>query len=421
MTTLPPKTATFRVLLVAVALFAQGCPPAAPPRNATPSAVITLVESPPVETTLDHADVPNAAETWLAMIDGAQRTLDFAEFYASEAEPKDRATSLLAPVVAAVERAVARGVKVRFLADAVFAPKYPDTLERLRSAGASVRIIDFGKAAGGVLHAKYFVVDGREAYVGSQNFDWRSLAHIQEIGVRVASAEIAGELLDVLDTDWELAGGAPASTRVQRHPHATPSTRTGERLELVGSPRGWLPNEPSWELPRLVALLDGATRSIDLQVLTYKTKDRAGAPFPTLDDALRRAARRGVRVRLLVSDWSSKPGSEGRAALEALAKDANVEIRIITIPPWSGGAIPFARVAHAKYLVVDRERAWVGTSNWEGDYFTKSRNVGVVAEGGALPPRLDGVFDDGWSSAYAQPLVSGGSGAPPSSSDPARP
>ena len=59
----------------------------------------------------------------------------------------------------------------------------------------------------------------------------------------------------------------------------------------------------------LVEAKGGKTRAIDLQVLTYKTKERDGSPFPALDDALRRAAMRGVSVRLLVSDWSSKPGS----------------------------------------------------------------------------------------------------------------
>ena len=418
------RAAASLLLFLLFALIA-GCPPA-PLSNATPGArqedaAIVLVETPPLETTLDHADIPNAADVWVAMVDGAHRTLDLAEFYASEAEPKDRATSKLSPVVAAIERAVARGVKVRFLADAVFAPKYPDTLARLQSSGAEVRILDFGKRGGGVLHAKYFVVDGVEAFVGSQNFDWRSLAHIQEMGVRVFSPVFAGALLDVLDTDWELAAGGPAGARSHRRPLAPVTTRSGEAITLVGSPNGWLPDESSWELPKLVALLDGAARAIDLQVLTYKTKERDGSAFPTLDQALRRAAGRGVHVRVLVSDWSSKPGSEARAALEDLAKAPNVEVRVITIPPWSGGPIPFARVAHAKYLVVDRRRAWVGTSNWEGDYFTKSRNVGVVAEGGALPPRLDDVFEDGWSSPYSKALVSDGSGARPSSTGPAPP
>jgi phosphatidylserine/phosphatidylglycerophosphate/cardiolipin synthase-like enzyme len=178
-------------------VFAIGCGAPAPvPRAAAaePPDAIELVESPPLETTLDHPDVANAAPTWVAMIDGAQRSIDFAEFYASEAEPKDLAQSQLTPVIAAVQRAVKRGVKVRFLADSVFAPKYPATLARLTKAGAEVRIIDFGKRGGGILHAKYFVVDRAEVFVGSQNFDWRALSHIQEMGVHVGSPAIALEL-----------------------------------------------------------------------------------------------------------------------------------------------------------------------------------------------------------------------------------
>ena len=405
-----------RLALVSMLAVACGRAPSAPVSvNGTASATTTttttieLVETPPVETTLDHPDVANASPTWVAMIDRAQRSLDFAEFYASEPEPKDHADSLLTPVIVAIERAAARGVKVRFLADSAFAPKYPDTLERLRRAGAVVRILDFGKRGGGILHAKYFVVDGAESFVGSQNFDWRALAHIQEMGVRVTSPVIAGALLELLDTDWELAAGAAAETRVHHAHIASVHASSGEDVQLTATPRGWLPDESSWELPKLVALLDEARHAVDVQVLTYKTKERDGSPFPTLDDALRRAAARGVHVRLLVSDWSSKPGSDARQVLDDLAKVANVEVRVITIPKYSGGDIPFARVAHAKYMVVDgasgaNAHAWVGTSNWEGDYFTKSRNVGVIVAGGKLPARLDAIFEDGWSGAYAKPL-----------------
>jgi phosphatidylserine/phosphatidylglycerophosphate/cardiolipin synthase-like enzyme len=422
-------------VLAALVAVAAACRPDAPIAPRAPEQesgdAIALVESAPLETTLDHADVANAAPTWIDMIEHAQHTIDFAEFYASEPEANDgNARSDLTPVIEAIERAVKRGVRVRFLADSVFAPKYPSTLGRLRAAGAIVRIIDFGKLGGGVLHAKYFVVDREDAFVGSQNFDWRALAHIQEMGARVTSPTFANALLDILETDWELAGGAAPGTRVrhsQRGPRADVGARTGERVTLTASPKGWLPDESSWELPKLVALLDGATRSIDVQVLTYKTKERDGSPFPTLDDALRRAAARGVKVRLLVSDWSTKAGSDSRLVLEELAKVPNVEVRVITIPRWSGGDIPFARVAHAKYMIVDAgvpaaAHAWVGTSNWEGDYFTKSRNVGVIASGGALPARLGGVFDDGWSGAYAKTLSSFPSHeAPPASSGSAPP
>jgi phosphatidylserine/phosphatidylglycerophosphate/cardiolipin synthase-like enzyme len=375
---------------------------------ASETADIELVESVPAETTLDHADIRDAADVWPEMIDRAKRTLDLAEFYASEAEGDAAKASRLAPVLAALERAAQRGVKVRFLADAVFAPKYPATLEQLRKVGITVRILDCAPRYGGVQHAKYIVVDGEESFVGSQNFDWRALAHIQEMGVLVRSRAIAGALADLYETDWALAeSSAPSTTRAHHAPPEVPAakTRTGESIALFASPKGWLVDESRFDLARVVELLDGARASFDLQVLAYSTQNRDKTSFTTLDDAVRRAAARGVHVRLLVSHWGANAGSHARQSIEALGALPNIEVRVLTIPSWSGGDIPFARVAHAKFFVVDGRTAWVGTSNWEGDYFLKSRNVAIVSEGGALAPRLARVFEDGWSSSYATALV----------------
>ena len=384
------------------------------PAPKTEPASLELVESFPLETTLDHPDVRDAPEVWLEMIERARTSLDFAEFYASEADAAHLATSKLAPVIAAIERAAARGVRVRFLVDASFVSKYPETLERLRAAKVDVRAIDVSKLSGGILHAKYFVADGVESFLGSQNFDWRALAHIQEMGVHARSPALAGALSDVFETDWALAApGASPTIRVHAHPSAPIATSDGGRVVLAASPKGWLPDESTWDLPRLVSAIDGAKGQVDVQVLTYAANNRDGSPWTTLDDALRRAAARGVKVRLLVSHWGAKPGGHARASIDALSAVPNVEVRVITIPPWSGGDIPFARVSHAKYAVFDRGAvAWIGTSNWEGDYFTRTRNVGVFVEGGKTGAQLERVFESGWLSAYASAL-------PPSSSGPA--
>jgi phosphatidylserine/phosphatidylglycerophosphate/cardiolipin synthase-like enzyme len=112
-----------------------------------------------------------------------------------------------------------------------------------------------------------------------------------------------------------------------------------------------------------------------------------------------------VKVRVLVSHWGANAGSHARKSIEALAAVPNVEVRVLTVPPFSGGEIPFARVSHAKFLLLDGRTAWIGTSNWEGDYFLKTRNVAVVVEDGALPSRLERIFGDDWSSAYAAPVT----------------
>ena len=179
----------------------------------------------------------------------------------------------------------------------------------------------------------------------------------------------------------------------------------------VMSPRGFLPDPRRWDLPRLVALIDGATRSVHVQVLTYDTKSRDGSPFPELDDALRRAAARGVEVSLLVSDWDKKKGMV--EAVQRLVQVPGVKARFIDVPAWSGGFVPFARVAHAKYMVVDGARAWVGTSNWEGDYFTQSRNVGLIVEGAAFAAQLERVFHDAFTAPFTEPVDPAATYEPP--------
>ena len=388
----------FVAALVGCARDALPPAPAAPPDRGAD--VIELGESWPAETTLDHADVRDASAIWPEMIDRARRTLDVEQFYASG---ETGAPAKLEPSIAAVERAARRGVVVRFIVDEKLAKTYPETSARLARAGVEVRAITRFAPKGGVQHAKFFVVDHEEAWLGSQNFDWRSLEHIQALGVRTNVPAVAGGLEAIFERDWS---GAPAraESREAQAIFASPAAaeRAPVRVTFVASPRGDLPDEGAWDLPRIVRALDGAQKSVRVQVLTYGTKERDGSPFHELDDALRRAAARGVTVRLLVSSWMK--GKEA-PLVELAASSPNVEVRVLTIPRASSGEIPFARVVHAKYMVADDRVAWVGTSNWEGDYFTRSRNVGVVVEGQSFASRVARFFDDGWSSVYAARLA----------------
>jgi phosphatidylserine/phosphatidylglycerophosphate/cardiolipin synthase-like enzyme len=82
-----------------------------------------------------------------------------------------------------------------------------------------------------------------------------------------------------------------------------------------------------------------------------------------------------------------------------------VAVKLVSIVPWSGGEIPYARLIHAKYMVVDGRKVWVGTSNWEDGYFTRSRNVSVFIDSAHLGERLDRFFADLWSRPYARPAA----------------
>jgi len=358
---------------------------------------LELVETMPVETTLEHADIPDAHVVWLEMIRGARTSIDLAHFYAS-----DQQGSRLEPVVAALEAAAARGVVVRFLAEEKFVATYPQTLERLGStAGIAVRRFDVAKAFGGVLHSKAIVVDGREAFVGSQNFDWRALEHIVELGLRVRAPQSVRAFAAIFECDWRVAGGTPLAAALAplRALPAPLDELDGVRIETRFSPLLGIPGEPWWDLPELVERIDGASKTLQLQLLTYRMVGRDEQYFAELETALRRAAARGVEVRILVADWCKRRGIvEGLQSLEPLE---HIAVRFVTIPEHSSGHIPFGRVMHAKTLVADGARLWLGTSNWERDYFHESRNASVFIDGGALPQRVAALHEELWTSTYA--------------------
>jgi phosphatidylserine/phosphatidylglycerophosphate/cardiolipin synthase-like enzyme len=280
-----------------------------------------------------------------------------------------------------------------------FVATYPETLARLDAhASIDVRPLDLRSLTGGVLHAKMMLIDGDDAFVGSQNFDWRALEHIQELGLRISDARLVLPLVDLFEKDWALAGGEVATPAAADY--ELPLRGDGWSIRPVMSPRGQLVDESLWDLPRLIEAIDGAKTQLRLQMLSYRTTSRDGSYWDELDAALRRASARGVDLRLIFSNWSTSRGSI--ETLQSLQTLPNIEVRITTIPEWSGGFIPFARVSHSKYLVIDEAVLWIGTSNGSRGYFYDSRNVGFLIESKSLAQRLIAYFQHTWESAYAE-------------------
>jgi phosphatidylserine/phosphatidylglycerophosphate/cardiolipin synthase-like enzyme len=386
-----------------------------------------LVESIPVETSLDNADIRNTHDVWLEMINGATSTLDVEQFYVSDAPGEP-----LEDILGAIVEAGQRGVRVRFIVDSKMYRTYPERVDWLsKQKNTEVRKIDMASISGGVMHAKYFVVDQKQIFLGSQNFDWRALKHIHEIGCRVRSEELARILSDLFEFDWKLAGhvskktdarGTAARGRKEKalgttgrryrlplgglvdvpYPHGTIPPKYGSKdsIEIwpVYSPRGFIPDGRLWDEQKIVALIDSARHEIDVQLLTYSTISE-NEYYPVLDNALRSAAARGVLVKLIVSDWAKAyPKID---CLKSLAVIPNIQVKLSTIPQWSGGFIPYARVEHCKYMVVDGKASWIGSSNWEKEYFYSLRNVGVVVKSVAIAEMLREIFYKSWDSDYS--------------------
>ncbi|OGR91040.1 MAG: hypothetical protein A2V88_06740 [Elusimicrobia bacterium RBG_16_66_12] len=365
-----------------------------------------LVYSYPVETTLNEPDMRLAQDVWPEMFDRAEKTIDIEQFYIAPSTGEPLEASLQA-----LERAAARGVKIRFLLEKKFEKNSLDGIARLETIpGLELRILEWSRIQGsGIVHAKFFIVDSTRAFVGSMNFDWRSLKHIHEMGLAVDDAPVVRQVQSVFDHDWNEAdtkvyekGFAPEP--LTRGEAASPEADRSGRSYLVASPWRRNPAGVGDSESELVRVIGEAREEILVQNMEYLPLTYARPPrfYPVIDNALRAAAVRGVKIKLLVSHWTTE--EPGIKHLQSLAVLPGVSARVISIPEAGEGPIPFSRVAHSKYMVVDGKTLWLGTSNWRGGYYDDSRNLELVVKDEALAARAAAVQKRLWDSAYAAPL-----------------
>ncbi|MCA9634978.1 MAG: phosphatidylserine/phosphatidylglycerophosphate/cardiolipin synthase family protein, partial [Myxococcales bacterium] len=128
---------------------------------------------------------------------------------------------------------------------------------------------------------------------------------------------------------------------------------------------------------RLFALIEGARRSVHLQFYIL----RPGVFSERLAARLIRAARRGVRIRLIVDALYSTQDVLGitNPVVEGLAKEPGIEI--VAASPISSEQIEvgaFKRRDHRKLIIVDGEVALVGGRNCSDEYYTGFDEVAIT-------------------------------------------
>jgi len=161
-----------------------------------------------------------------------------------------------------------------------------------------------------------------------------------------------------------------------------------------------------------IELIDAAERTLDLQYYIFRGDETGG----TIRTALKRAAARGVRIRILVDDADTVAGDE---RLFDLANVANVEVRVYN--PWAyrGHVSLFRNLEylthhsrldyrmHNKLLIADETVALAGGRNIGDQYFqvdpdSQFADDDVFTVGAAVGP-LQKCFDEFWNSDMAIP------------------
>jgi phosphatidylserine/phosphatidylglycerophosphate/cardiolipin synthase-like enzyme len=299
----------------------------------------------------------------------------------------------MAAALAAAER---RGVQVRVLVDdgpvGGITRREAAVLDSLADGGVDVEVIGGARARYEFHHAKYAVVDDR-ALVLTEN--WKPSGTgghgSRGWGVVVPGEATARELAEVFRADvgwndtrsWERfrrgQSFEPSSPANETYPtRFAPETVPVESVTLVTAPD----NAES----AVVSLLRSANDSVRVEQMSVGGRRQ---PFVRATLA---AARRGVEVRILLSDaWYVE--EENRELVRWLNERATAE----GLPLAARVADPrgFEKI-HAKGVVVDGEHVVVGSLNWNNHSARQNREVAVVLHGEKAGRYYGRVFDADW-------------------------
>jgi putative cardiolipin synthase len=205
--------------------------------------------------------------------------------------------------------------------------------------------------------------------------------------------------------------GDRAVSEARAAPAGTPIADIAGRIGLAeGTTAAWPMPQALFALDARLAAIERATTSLDTQ--TYLLADD-----PTGREvlrALRDAAARGVRVRMLLDDIGTAGLDQ---LLMGLASEPNAEVRLfnpfVTGREWRFGrllalASDFDRLDHRmhnKLFIADGALAIVGGRNLADDYFLRSASGNYfdveLRLVGAIVPELSRSFDRYWNSAPA--------------------
>ncbi|XP_008819674.1 phospholipase D4 [Nannospalax galili] len=373
------------------------------------------------------------AQAWLQLLDTAQESVHVASYYWSLTGPdigiNDSSSQPGEALLQKLQQLLVRNISLAVATDSPTLAKESIDLQVLAAHGAQVRQVPMRRLTGGVLHSKFWVVDGRHVYIGSANMDWRSLTQVKELGAIIYNcSRLAQDLEKAFQTYWAL--GAPRavvprtwpqnfSSHINRfHPLRGLFDGMPTAAYLSASPPLLCPHGRTRDLDAVLAVMEGAREFIYVSVMEYFPTTRFTRParyWPVLDNALRAAAfNRGVRVRLLVSCWSNTdptmfPYLRSLQSLSNPSAGISVDVKIFIVPMGNHSNIPFSRVNHSKFMVTDKT-AYIGTSNWSEDYYSSTSGVGLAvsqkapgAQQGKVPvqEQLRRLFERDWSSRYA--------------------
>uniref|UniRef100_A0A3B3CTQ8 5'-3' exonuclease PLD3 n=1 Tax=Oryzias melastigma TaxID=30732 RepID=A0A3B3CTQ8_ORYME len=398
---------------------------------------IVLVESIPVGVEFNSSTShPSIFQAWMSLMSEARSSVDIASFYwtlTNRDTGTQEPSAVQGETVLQTLSELSGKLKVRI---AVNTPqeKQREDLRLLNDSGADIRMVNMKALTSGVLHTKFWIVDKKHVYIGSANMDWRSLTQVKELGAMVYNCScLAEDLGKIFEAYWFLGASQsipspwPPSFSTQFNKDTPLQLALNDTPSSVYLSTGSSSSPPSFcaagrtpDLQSILSVMEDAESFIYIAVMNYLPTMEFSRPqryWGDIDTQLRRLAyERKIKVRLLISCWPNSqpvmfPFLKSLASVYDPKSKLDIQVRLFVVPPNPGPEIKYARVNHNKYMVTDKV-AYIGTSNWSGDYFLHTAGSALVinqtesrSEAPTVQAQLQAVFERDWESEYSTPLT----------------
>lgn len=261
-------------------------------------------------------------------------------------------------VIYALEDAAGRGVDVRVMLEPhpFGTSSSSRTMDKLLAAGVKVQT---SNPAFALTHEKGMLIDGNTAYIMTSNFSRSALG-----GYGSSSRYLANREYGIIDTNRQDVQAVSAI-------FAADWNRTQAQFSdpnLVVSPI----NSRS----DFLSLINSAHHSLWIEAEEMNDSQ--------IEQALLSAAQRGVQVAVILPAPSG--GSDSNSQGIATIKQSGVQIK----------EDPHLYI-HAKIIIVDAQKAFVGSENISTQSLDRNRELGIIVSDPAVLQTLQQTFQQDWS------------------------
>jgi phosphatidylserine/phosphatidylglycerophosphate/cardiolipin synthase-like enzyme len=258
-------------------------------------------------------------------------------------------------------------------------------------------------------HAKYVIVDGSSLVIGSENYSPTGNAAPGTLGNRgwevfIHDEALAEQFQSTFASDTSTQYGdileiKKSSTQTSLSSKKAPVFSAANPVLTATSVNNFM--SPTTSQAGLLGMINGAEKTLDIEQMTFNSTWGKNPGDSPLYDAVIAAARRGVKVRVLLNDETvfdhpSKPSKPVNrltyADLNELAKkdDLPLTVRIANLKAMGVDYI------HNKGALVDGNETLISSINWDENSIENNRETAVVIKSPAVNAHYLALFTQDW-------------------------